>query len=374
MIATATRPVRVLMTTDTVGGVWTYTIELARGLSLEGMEVALATMGKPASSHQLSEAGSIPALQLFESTYRLPWMERPWEDVAAAGDWLLGLAKRLRPHIVHLNEPVYGALSWSAPTVVVGHSCVSSWWQEVWQEPAPQSWSHYRQEMARGLSAADMVVAPSAWMLEQLCRYYGVASGQVIHNGRDPRQFGPRAKAPFVFAAGRVWDPGKNLLALDTVAPTLAWPVYLAGDVQPPAGQAKVNAEHLRLLGQLSSSSVATWLGHASIYAFPARYEPFGLSILEAALSGCALVLGDLPTLRELWDGRAIFVPPEQPQLLSDAIRALIDDSRLRLTLAMRARRRALQLTPRAMALAYLRIYSELLAHRGSYQEAPACA
>ncbi len=31
----------------------------------------------------------------------------------------------------------------------------------------------------------------------------------------------------------------------------------------------------------------------------PARYEPFGLSVLEAALSGCALVLGDIPSLRE---------------------------------------------------------------------------
>ena len=46
--------------------------------------------------------------------------------------------------------------------------------------------------------------------------------------------------------------------------------------------------------GQLTTAEVRNVINTASIYALPARYEPFGLSILEAALSGCALVLGDI--------------------------------------------------------------------------------
>jgi glycogen synthase len=373
MTATA-HQVQVLMTADTVGGVWTYAIELARALADEGVGIALATMGRLPSTAQRKEARSIAGLELFESEYRLPWMDRPWGDVAAAGEWLLSLAARVKPDIVHLNEPVYGALPWPAPTVVVSHSCVVSWWEQVRGESAPSSWSHYRRKMEEGLSAADVVVAPSAWTLGQLHRHYGVTHGHVVHNGRDSHQFLPQEKASFVFAAGRLWDPAKNLLALDAAAAGLPWPVYAAGEVQGYPDEAGVTAKHMKLLGPLSSSSVATWLGHACIYAFPARYEPFGLSILEAALAGCVLVLGDLPTLRELWEGQAIFVPPDQPEVLQDAIRALIEDASLRLTLAMRARRRALRLSPRRMALAYWAIYSDLLSGRPSRQEAPACA
>ena len=60
------------------------------------------------------------------------------------------------------------------------------------------------------------------------------------------------------------------------------------------------------------------WLRRATIFALPARYEPFGLSALEAGLAGCALVLGDIP-MREVWHDAAMFVPPEQPAALENA-------------------------------------------------------
>ena len=133
-------------------------------------------------------------------------------------------------------------------------------------------------------------------------------------------------------------------------------------------------AKHCRLLGHLSTGDIASWLRRASIYAFPAKYEPFGLSVLEAALGGCALVLSDLPTLRERWDGAAVFVEPDEHTILRLALDALIGDSGLRHTLAMRARRRALDLTPERMARGYLALYRELLARRAPYTEAQACA
>jgi glycosyltransferase involved in cell wall biosynthesis len=119
---------------------------------------------------------------------------------------------------------------------------------------------------------------------------------------------------------------------------------------------------------------VASWLRRAAIYAFPARYEPFGLSVLEAALSGCALVLGDLPTLRDLWEGAAIFVAPDNPGDLRLALEGLIDDLVLRQSLAMRARRRALLYTPRRMAAAYLEVYAGLLSSSDGYLRETVCA
>jgi glycogen synthase len=161
---------------------------------------------------------------------------------------------------------------------------------------------------------------------------------------------------------------------LEEVADRLAWPIYVAGEPRHPGSTRQFAAEHLCLLGQLSPDAVAARLRRASIYAFPARYEPFGLSVLEAALAGCALVLGDLPTLRELWDGAAVFVPSDQPEDLRLALEGLIDDGVLRQALAMRARRRALRYTPSRMGRAYLEVYADLLSQATTYVEETSCA
>jgi glycosyltransferase involved in cell wall biosynthesis len=352
------------MTADTVGGVWTYAIDLARALSQEGTDVALATMGNPPSAHQRNDARRVASLGVFESSFRLPWMEEPWQDVRSAREWLLDLASHILPDVVHLNEPVYASTGFGTPTVAVGHSCVLSWWQAVWNAPAPPEWRRYRKEMSQGFGSAGAVIAPSRSMLLELQRYYGVEHGFVIPNGRDATHLAPGIKEEMVFAAGRAWDAAKNLMALDKVAQGLTWPVYVAGEPQQPHGQAPVQASHMKMLGCLGARDVAQWLTRASIYAFPARYEPFGLSVLEAALSGCALVLSDVASLREQWNGKAVFVGADDPGTLRLAIEALIHDPDLRYTLAMRARRHALSLTPRRMALAYRRVYSQLLSRR----------
>jgi glycogen(starch) synthase len=373
MIMRSGTPSRILMTTDTVGGVWTYTMDLARALGQEGVEIALASLGGHATVEQRHEARTIRTLELYESDYRLPWMDHPWEDVRHTRDWLLDLVTRVRPDVVHLNEPVYGSVPWPVPSLAMAHSCVLSWWQSVWNGPAPEEWNRYRREMTQGLQAADAVAAPSAWMLENLRRFYGVASGRVVPNGREPGEITPGNKAPLVFAAGRLWDPAKNLLALESVAERLPWPIYVAGEPRHPGRENGVSANHLHLLEQLPSRAVAAWLRKASIYAFPAKYEPFGLSVLEAALAGCALVLGDVPPLRELWDGAAVFVSPEDPQTLRLALEGMIEEPDLRQALAMRARKRALGFTPRRMAVAYLEVYSDLLSGRPSHAKESAC-
>jgi len=375
MILRPAGPQRILMTADTVGGVWTYAMDLARALGAEGVEVALATMGAPASREQRSQAGRLKTLQLYESTFRLPWMEEPWEEVQLAGEWLLDLARNVEPDVVHLNEPVYGSLNWRQPTLAVVHSCVLSWWESVQRSAPPDEWGRYQWEMSRGLSQVDQVVAPSRWMLEASRRFYGTTGGLVIPNGRDPTSLHPdHEKELLVFAAGRLWDAAKNLLLLEEVAEGLAWPVYIAGDPTHPGKTDRITAAQVRLLGQLPGTEVASWLRRAAIYAFPARYEPFGLSVLEAALSGCALVLGDLPTLRELWDGAAVFVAPENPGELRLALDGLIEDSVLRQSLAMRARRRALNYTPRRMARAYMEVYAGLFSSSNGYAQETVCA
>lgn len=355
-------PERVLMTADTVGGVWTYSIELALTLAAGGTRVSLAALGRPATAEQRAAAAAVPGLELFEGEYRLPWMEDPWDDVRAAGDWLVQLAEQLKPDVVHLSEPVLANLPWKAPTVAVGHSCVLSWWQAVKGEPAPASWTVYRDRMRAGFQAAGAVVAPSSTMLSALRLYYGVNDGCVIPNGRDPGRFPPGPKEPMVVAAGRLWDPAKNAAALARVAGRLAWPVYVAGDQRHPDGGADAGlGSDIRPLGLLPEPRLAHWLARASIYALPARYEPFGLGPLEAALAGCALVLGDIPSLREVWADAAIFVGPNDEAALQTALEGLIAYPEYRNAMAARARQRALSYSPTRMADGYRRLYRALM-------------
>jgi glycogen(starch) synthase len=363
------RPRRALLTTDTIGGVWIHTMELASALHDEGIEVTVATLGDEPSRRHLDEAQR-RGVALHSRRCRLPWMPDPWDDLEGAGRWLVELARETEADIVHLGEPVFATQDWPAPTVAVAHSCVLSWWESVLGEPAPRAWSRYRDAMRAGLAAADAVIAPSDAMLGSLRRHYGVRGGRAIPNGRDPAGLRPGIKDGFVLTAGRLWDPAKNAKALDSAAAGLAWPVHAAGEREAPDGGESASFIHLRPLGTLDQPQLGAWMSRAGIFALPAKYEPFGLSVLEAALAGCALVLGDIPSLRENWDGVAVFVPPDDAALLRMALTSLIDDAGLRHSLAMRAHRRAQGYSARRMALAYLDVYGGVLAGR----EAPACA
>jgi glycosyltransferase involved in cell wall biosynthesis len=264
--------------------------------------------------------------------------------------------------VVHLNGYCHAALPWRAPPVVVAHSCVLSWWRAVLGAPAPPRYRRYHAEVARGLAAAALVIAPTMAMLAYLDAHYGTPpAARIISNARDRRRFFPAAKEPFVFAAGRLWDQAKNLAALLEAAPRVPWPILVAGPGARPRGVAR----GITPLGCLRGDEIAEWLSRAAIYALPARYEPFGLSILEAGLSGCALVVGDIPSLREVWRDAALFVPPDDSAALAAAIAGLIDDAALREAMGARARRRAVRFRPLAMARLYLAAYRAALAAEG---------
>ncbi|MEA2468313.1 MAG: glycogen synthase [Thermoleophilaceae bacterium] len=526
------------MTTDAVGGVWTYARELAAALRERDVEVTLAVVGPVPEGldHDVQAIGG-----------SLEWQEDPWTGVELAGRRLLSLADEMRPDVVHLNGYAHAALPWPAPVMVVGHSCVLSWWEAVRGEPAPPEWDRYRREVQAGLLAADSVVAPTAAMLSALRRHYGVSGGRVIHNGLRPEALTASApKQPLVLGAGRLWDEAKGLTALDDAARRIPWPVEVAGAVSSPAGSGEPSGEAsaptapsaetsapsaetgapsaetgvpsaewraasastgvpsaewraasaetgvpsaewtaasagrgvpsaewratsaetrvpgaetstgggmsstnpaqtrtfpppeepgdgstangsaegnerarrpenhrpsgggnvrpraqsvrdtsarrpatsgplparpeppspgarppaqpepptagARLLGRLAPREMRGLFERAAIFAHPARYEPFGLAPLEAGLASCALVLGDLPSLREVWGDSAAYVPPGDGHALAATLERLIADPIERHDLATRARGRAAGYTADRMADAYIHEYARMRA------------
>ena len=203
-------------------------------------------------------------------------------------------------------------------------------------------------------------------MMRALEENYGpIARGAVIPNGRNPALFRPLPKEPFVFSVGRLWDEGKNVAILASIADSLPWPVFLAGEPRrPDGGSSRLGS--CRPLGRLSLPGLSEWYGMAAIYALPALYEPFGLSVLEAGLSGCALVLSDIPSLREIWRDAAVFASPLEPSVWTGELRRLMVDDAARRDLGVRARRRALEFTSERMAAAYMASYLQAVRERES--------
>ena len=355
-------PLRVLMTADTVGGVWQYALRLAKALGPR-VEVHLATLGGYCTAAQ-RRAAEAAEVHLYQSDFRLEWMDEAEPDTTASVRWIKELTAVVQPDVLHFNNYAPARVEWKAPVVVVGHSCVESWWRNVHGESAPREYDWYRGVVREGLRNADVVVAPSRTMLEWLDEIYGPLERQyVIHNACASGGEMADRKRPYILAAGRLWDEGKNVGLLDGIGGDLPWPVWVAGATGLHEENGR-RTHHVRTLGFLNDAEMSEWMAGAAIFAHPAKYEPFGLVVLEAALHRCALVLADIPTLRELWDGAAIFVPPNDADGWRAALTRLARDAGWRTILANNARERASIYSMERMGGAYIDLYHSLVEAR----------
>jgi glycosyltransferase involved in cell wall biosynthesis len=359
----------ILITADTVGGVWTYTRELASGLVGRGHRVTLVSFGKFPTAEQLQWMAGLPRFQYRPTEFRLEWMQDCENDIAASMDFLDGVIDELQPDLLHLNQYSYGALKNDVPRIVVGHSDVVSWWVSVHGEEPPGSpWMRwYREIVARGLRRADLVVTPSEWMMDQLESYYvRPACTQVIHNGRSPQLFDPNCqKEDVVLAVGRVWDQGKQISLL--LKEEHALPVCIAGSQEHPdkliGGYANCGERTgVTFCGPQSEGQLRQLYARASAYAATASYEPFGLAPVEAALSRCALIANDLPVFHELWGDAAFYFEKNDSRSLAEAISLLSSSPRQQRDYAERGYRRALErFTTDRMISEYEKLYCHLV-------------
>ncbi len=356
---------RVFMTADAVGGVWRYAMELAGGLSRRGGEVTLALLGPRATEAQRQEAAAIPGLRLIETGLPLDWTAESAPAVRQAARRIAVLARESAAEVVQVNGAALAAGSaFDMPVVAVQHSCLATWWAAVRGGPLPPGWQWNRELVRRGLDAVDALVAPSRAFADATRRAYDLPRLPiVVHNGRSAR---PKLKPATgrmlsgVVTAGRLWDEGKNLACLDRAARMLDLPVFAAGPLAGPNG-AGYDPQHLYLLGELAPDDLRDFLALRPIYAAPALYEPFGLSVLEAAQAGCALVLAEIPSFRELWADAALFFPPDDHRALAALLQELDREPERRRRLGRRAHERAQIYNPHAMVEGMLAVYRSLL-------------
>ena len=348
---------RLLLLTDAVGGVWVYSVELARALAPLGVETVLAVMGPSPTPEQRADA----PCKLIDTGLPLDWLDTDAHGLGQAGQAIAEIAARERVDLVQTcSAALLADADFGAPCVAVQHSCLASWWAAVEGTSLPQEFAWRTDLVARGLRRPDAVVAPSAAFAAETQRLYGLGSRVLaVYNGRSAASARDVPQGEFVLTASRLWDKGKNVATLDAAAASIDIPVQAAGAARGPDGSA-VELAHMRELGALSPSRLSGLMAARPIFASAALYEPFGLSVLEAAQAGCALVLSDIATHRELWGDAAVFVPARDAAAFAEAINALSHDRKRRELLGRAAQERAGSYTPERMAHDMTAVYAQI--------------
>jgi glycosyltransferase involved in cell wall biosynthesis len=354
-------PIKVLMTADTIGGVWTYAIDLCKGLQKYDIAVHLLTMGKLPDGQQRKQVQELSNVTLYESDYKLEWMPDCWDDVAKAKQWVQSIYEKVKPDVLHFNNYGQTTGTWDCPVITVYHSCVQTWWKAVKGENAPQEWDQYKALVNKALAGSNMVVAPSASILEQAKHIYGTLRHvKVIYNGSQNKGYNQYTKQPFILTAGRLWDEAKNIQLLTRIGATLSWPVYIAGDNTDIDTTIKIPG-NVQFTGQLTPHEMQQYMKKASVFVMPAKYEPFGLAILEAANAGCALALSNIDTLQEIWGETAAYFNPSDENEAHSVVEQLINDAEWRNAMALKSEKRAKEFSVENMAYNYNGLYQELL-------------
>ncbi len=363
----------VLVTADTLSGVWTYTRELVTGLVSRGVHVTLVSLGEIPLPQQTSWMDNLHGLEYHPTAFRLDWMQEGEHDLKDSFSFLTALVRELKPDMLHLNQLCYGSLQVDVPRVVVAHGDLISWWKTVHgHEPKQSRWLRwYRELVTRGLSQASAVVAPTRWMMDtiQAC-YTRPGHGAVIYNGRNPIFFNPYvSKDDSVLVVGQLWDAGKQVSLLTQHAHPL--PVCIVGEDTPvPTPKIPIRADVklstdkmcVALKGPQTEAQLRTLYSRAAIYAATSCYEPFGMAALEAALSRCAIIANDIASFREIWGDSALYFRANDASSLAEAIRRLSEERDLCRSYANRAYQRArLCFTAKRMTDEYLGLYQSLL-------------
>ena len=356
-----------LITADTVGGVWTYARELVAGLAHRGVQVTLVSFGDIPTAAQTEWIEGLRGVDFRPTAFRLEWMQDVEEDIAASSEYLNAVISEVKPDIVHLNQYAYGAQQTTVPKIMVAHSDVVSWWVAVHgEEPRDNRWIRwYRETVTRGLAGAEVVVAPTHWMLDCIRAYYTVPEKtKVIYNGRNPNLFNPHVqKEDYVLSVGRLWDAGKQVSLLTQCDQIV--PVVIVGSEHHPDAVYRGDdrspmLQNVKLEGPKSEGQLRHLYSRATAYAATSRYEPFGLAPLEAALSRCVVIANDIPTFHEIWGESAYYFRYNDAQDLARAILDITTDRELRVRYANMAYHRARQMyNAERMAEEYLELYQQ---------------
>jgi len=253
----------------------------------------------------------------------------------------------------------------------------------------------YRRWNARAARLAGRIIVPSRATAADVTRLFATARGKlaVTTEAADDFSSGPSgpltgmlahlASPPYLLSMGNT-KPHKDLATLlrafaqlATSGPDLR--LLLVG-AEPPgylgvalAGVPPDVRARVAFTGRVSDAELRTLYAGALAFAFPSRYEGFGLPPLEAMALGVGLppleamalgapvVCADAASLPEVVGDAALLFPAGNAAALAAALSRVLDDPALHERLSQAGRERAAQFTWERTAAATVAVYREAL-------------
>jgi glycosyltransferase involved in cell wall biosynthesis len=203
----------------------------------------------------------------------------------------------------------------------------------------------------RSIARADRVLADSAHTRSDIVSLLGVSPDkvEVLYSG-VPARFQPKAEPgererlqarygigdqPYVLSVGTL-QPRKNYLRLIRAFANLKpeTQLVIAGGrgwlYEDIFSEAERHGDRVRILGFVDEGDLPALYRNAALFAFPSLYEGFGLPVLEAMACGVPVVCSNASSLPEVAGQAGLLVDPLDTDGLAEAMRRVLEDSRLR--------------------------------------------
>lgn len=289
------------------GGVQKQVLELCRLLDQREIEVTL--VGPGAGPHGGVDVGRVWPVRANGSVVPI-----------AVG---FGITRRLRTalsgvDVVHLHEPLMPAVGLAAlwldhPFVATFHARPPDWMLKG-RRFIPKSW--FRRAVLTAVSTEAAHLASALGEVEIVppgihCADYQMSeprkAKRIVFLGRNE----PRKGLPVLLKAWpqvRARHPAAELVVIGS-----------SGEDDEPHG--------VKYAGRVSEEEKRRLLASAAVMAAPnLGGESFGVVVLEAMASGCAIVASDIPAFRNLSAGSAVLFAAGNDQALAVAVSDLLDD------------------------------------------------
>jgi len=352
------------------------TVHSVAALAAQGIEVTLAhvpSSGDPFAAYSVAMPGKVRLLPVSRS---LPW---PFARMHSNRFFAARLAKRVDPRetgaVMARHLKASALLLERIPGLRLVYEA-----HEVFADTVPPRRRKDTERLERAVvRRAAALLANSNATAERLRALYEIGAPiEVVPNGVEypeslPAKDWARASERIVYAGSFFsWKGVDDLADAARALPGLR--IRLIGGDEARIAQLRARAgsagADLDFTGRIPHGRVAAELAQACIAVLPNRADPDSaftspIKLFEYMAAGCALVVSDLPSLREVLEqDDAVWTAPGNAASLASAIRALAEDPERARRLGARVREKARSYTWAARGERLARIVRPLLGQR----------